>query len=93
MQVLSQGVIFTQDQKLGHYMKIPPRSTFFAQFAASFVACLVTVGTKTILFETVEGICDDGRSDHLTCDITKTFFTSTVLWYVHTSPGRKFGRV
>ena len=80
MQVLGQGVVFVQDQKLGHYMKIPPRSTFFAQFSAAFVSCLVTVGVKTILFNKVEGICDDNRSDRLTCDVTKTFFTSTVLW-------------
>lgn len=80
MQVLSQGVVFVQDQKLGHYMKVPPRSTFYAQFCAAIVSCLVAVGVKTILFENVEGICGENRSDHLTCDVTKTFFTSTVLW-------------
>lgn len=80
MQVLSQAVLFTQDQKLGHYMKIPPRSTFFAQFISAFISCVVTVAVKTILFDKVDGICDDDRTDHLTCDITKSFFTSTVVW-------------
>jgi len=71
--------------KLGHYMKLPPRSVFFAQFFATVGACLVQMGTKTLLFQHVPGICDDVRKDGLTCDITKTFFTSTVIWYVVSS--------
>jgi hypothetical protein len=80
LQVMGQGLVFVQDMKLGHYMKLPPRSTFFAQFLACIVTCLVQMGTKTLLFEHVPGICDDVRSDSLTCDLTKTFFTSTVIW-------------
>jgi len=30
---LKQGIIFLQDFKLGHYMKIPPRTMFMAQVA------------------------------------------------------------
>jgi len=77
---MTQGLIFVQDMKLGHYMKLPPRSVFFAQLFATIVTCLVQVGTKTLLFQHVPGICSPDRKDGLTCEQTKTFFTSTVVW-------------
>jgi len=33
--VVGQGLYFAQDMKLGHYMKIPPRTLFFAQGSAT----------------------------------------------------------
>jgi hypothetical protein len=33
--VVGQGLYFAQDLKLGHYMKIPPRTLFFAQGSAT----------------------------------------------------------
>jgi OPT family oligopeptide transporter len=82
LQVLSQAMTFVQDMKLGHYMKLPPRSVFFAQLIGTVITCLIQVGTKTLLFDNVPGICGDDRTDGLTCDVTKTFFTSTVVWFV-----------
>jgi hypothetical protein len=29
--VVGQGLYFVQDMKLGHYLKVPPRTLFFAQ--------------------------------------------------------------
>jgi hypothetical protein len=31
---MSQAIMFLQDFKLGHYMKIPPRSMFIVQVSA-----------------------------------------------------------
>lgn len=80
MQILIEGMAFVQDQKLGHYMKIPPRSTFIAQLLGALVACFVQVGIKELLFTRIPGICGDDRADHLTCGITRTFFTSSIVW-------------
>ena len=33
--VVSQGIFFAQDMKLGHYMKVPPRTVFAAQGVAT----------------------------------------------------------
>jgi hypothetical protein len=33
--VVGQGLYFAQDMKLGHYLKIPPRTLFFAQGSAT----------------------------------------------------------
>lgn len=38
--VVGQGLYFAQDMKLGHYLKVPPRTLFFAQGSA-------TVGLKS----------------------------------------------
>jgi hypothetical protein len=53
---------------------------FFAQFFGTFLACVLQISTKTLLFAKVPGICAADRPDGLTCDFTKTFFTSTVVW-------------
>lgn len=31
MQTLNEAINFTQDLKLGHYMKVPPRATFLGE--------------------------------------------------------------
>ena len=41
--VLGQAQTYSQDLKLGHYMKIPPRITFSCQVAATLWACFVYV--------------------------------------------------
>jgi len=80
IQILIQGLTFVQDMKLGHYMKLPPRSVFVAQLTGTIVSCLLQLATKTLLFQNVPGICDADRTDGLTCDFTKNFFTSTIIW-------------
>jgi OPT family oligopeptide transporter len=82
MQIMYEGMSFVQDQKLGHYMKIPPRATFAAQLIGAIVSCFAQVGTKTLLFDNIPGICAEDRTDNLTCGLTRTFFTSTVTWCV-----------
>ncbi|KAI9165724.1 hypothetical protein LWI28_019444 [Acer negundo] len=55
---LKQGLAFLQDFKLGHYMKIPPRSMFAAQVIGTIVAALVHLGTAWWLMDTILDICD-----------------------------------
>jgi OPT family oligopeptide transporter len=83
VQALSQGLSFLQDQKLGHYIKVPPRATFIAQLVAAAFASLVQVGTKQLLFATVKDMCSSTQANLLTCAKTKVFFTSSVIWCVH----------
>ncbi|KAK4683607.1 hypothetical protein P7C73_g6631, partial [Tremellales sp. Uapishka_1] len=80
VQSISEALSFIQDMKLGHYMKIPPRSTFIAQLSACFVSCFVQVGVKELLFASVKDICGSHQAHLLTCASTKVFFTSTVIW-------------
>jgi type IV secretory pathway TrbD component len=35
---MAQALQFTSDMKLGHYMKVPPRTMFWCQIVATIVA-------------------------------------------------------
>lgn len=80
MQTVNEVLSFTQNMKLGHYMKIPPRHTFFAQLTAMIISCFVQIGTKNLLFATVPDMCATNQKDLLTCNSTKVFFTSSIIW-------------
>lgn len=80
MQTVSEALTFTQNMKLGHYMKVPPRHTFVAQTTAMLVSCLVQIGTKNLLFAVVHDMCASNQKDLMTCNSTKVFFTSSIIW-------------
>lgn len=40
---MTQGLMFVQDMKLGHYLKLPPRTMFFGQLIATAWSCIVQV--------------------------------------------------
>lgn len=40
---MTQGLAFVADMKLGHYLKLPPRTMFFGQLIATVWSCLVQV--------------------------------------------------
>ncbi|WVR05633.1 OPT family small oligopeptide transporter [Kwoniella sp. DSM 27419] len=79
-QTVVEALSFVQDMKLGHYMKVPPRSTFIAQLSAAAVACFVQMATKELMFANIPDICIAGQASLLTCASTKVFFTSTIIW-------------
>ena len=80
MQSLSAGLAFTQDLKLGHYMKIPPRNTFTVQIVAALVSSLVQIGVKQWLFKAVPDICSPDQKDLLICPQIAVFYHTSVIW-------------
>ncbi|KAK4056147.1 hypothetical protein OIO90_002878 [Microbotryomycetes sp. JL221] len=87
---ITSGLTFVQDLKLGHYMKIPPRSTFAVQFVSTIVGSLVQVGVKRWLAGNIEGFCRPGQGAGLSCPPTRQWYSSTVVWGV-IGPARLFG--
>ncbi|KAF0400039.1 opt family small oligopeptide transporter [Gigaspora margarita] len=51
-RALSQCLYFVQDLKLGHYMKIPPRSMFTSQIWGTFVGAIVEYWAVRIIINT-----------------------------------------
>ena len=47
---LLHALYFTQDLKLGHYLKIPPRTTFKAQFIAVALSSIAQILVKEWTF-------------------------------------------
>ncbi|KAF9935332.1 hypothetical protein FBU30_003122 [Linnemannia zychae] len=84
-----QALQFTQDLKLGHYMKIPPRIMFWVQVISSVVAGIVNLATTDWLLRVQPNICTKAGYPW-TCRNTNTFYSASVIWGV-IGPGRMFG--
>ncbi|KAL2455630.1 Uncharacterized protein Fot_57373 [Forsythia ovata] len=67
------------DFKLGHYMKIPPRTMFMAQVVGTLIASLVYLGTAWWLMETIPDICET-TSSVWTCPGDHVFYDASVIW-------------
>ncbi|KAJ8475318.1 hypothetical protein ONZ45_g6159 [Pleurotus djamor] len=86
---MAQALTFTADFKLGHYMKIPPRSMFMAQVIATVVAGTVQLGVQAWMFTNVPGMCSHDQKDGFICPATEVFGTASVVWGV-IGPARQF---
>src|SRR5882724_8994233 len=71
---------FSNDLKLAHYVKIPPRHTFWAQMIATIISSLVCTGVLNFQMNQIEGVCTSTQKDHYTCPGINQFFTAAVLW-------------
>ncbi|KAN0062883.1 hypothetical protein ACQY0O_004704 [Thecaphora frezii] len=91
LQGLLGGLIFVQDLKLGHYMKIPPRLTFGAQLMGTFIAAFVQLGVKEWMFANVPKLCDPNEPHKFTCPHISVFYTASLIWGV-IGPERMFGK-
>ncbi|ORY88573.1 OPT oligopeptide transporter [Leucosporidium creatinivorum] len=89
-QSVGVGLSFVQDLKLGHYMKIPPRTTFTIQISSTFIAAFVQVGVKRWLVATVEDFCDPQQAALLICPSARVFYSSSIIWGL-VGPARQFG--
>lgn len=91
IQTLSEAQSFTQDLKLGHYVKVPPRATFMVQLVATTIAAFVQVGVKEWMFSNIDSICHDHQPAHLTCPHNRVFLTSSAVFGL-IGPSRQFGK-
>ncbi|KAK8559492.1 hypothetical protein V6N13_026913 [Hibiscus sabdariffa] len=88
---MTQAITFLQDFKLGHYMKIPPRTMFMAQIVGTLIACFVYLGTAWWMMETIPDICDTTASNSVwTCPSDTVFYDASVIWGL-IAPRRIFG--
>ncbi|KAJ4725316.1 putative Oligopeptide transporter [Melia azedarach] len=89
---MSQALSFLADFKLGHYMKIPPKSMFIVQLVGTIVASAVYFGTAWWLLTTVEYICDPSslpQGSPWTCPGDDVFYSASIIWGV-VGPGKMF---
>ncbi|MBA0720780.1 hypothetical protein Golax_008384 [Gossypium laxum] len=90
---MAQAVSFLNDFKLGHYMKIPPRSMFVVQSIGTVIAGTVNLAVAWWLLTTVENICQDHLlppNSPWTCPGDRVFFDASVIWGL-VGPKRIFG--
>ncbi|SCU93362.1 LAME_0F03532g1_1 [Lachancea meyersii CBS 8951] len=78
----SQAIYFAQDMKLGHYMKVAPRTLFWAQMIATVWGALVQVCVMTWAQGNIKDICTSQQASHFTCPGAKVFFNASIIWGV-----------
>lgn len=86
----AQGVKFAADLKLGHYMKIPPRTLFWVQMVATVVSSLTQIGVLNWMFANIPGICTTEAINGFTCPLARVHFNGSILWGV-VGPSEFFG--
>ncbi|KAL0843755.1 hypothetical protein Bca101_017001 [Brassica carinata] len=89
---MSQALNFVGNFKLGHYMKIPPRSMFIVQLVAIVVSSTVCFGTTWWLITSVENICNTDLlpvGSPWTCPGDEVYYNASIIWGV-IGPRRMF---
>ena len=86
----AQGIKFSSDLKLGHYMKIPPKLLFNVQMVATIVSSLTQVGVLNWMFVNIPSLCTPEAINGFSCPIARVHFNGSILWGV-VGPGRFFG--
>ncbi|KAL7243054.1 hypothetical protein ACSBR1_015462 [Camellia fascicularis] len=84
---------FLSDLKLGHYMKIPPRSMYMAQLVGTLVSGTVNLGVAWWMLGSIPNLCDVGAlhpESPWTCPKFRVTFDASVIWGL-IGPGRLFG--
>jgi len=76
------GLQYVSDMKVGHYMKVPPRSMFAAQCFAVIWLSIVQICTYNFLRGNIEGVCTPHQAQGLTCPNARTFYNASVIWGV-----------
>ena len=86
----AQGIKFSSDLKLGHYMKIPPRILFGVQMVATLVSSLTQIGVLNWMFTHIPNLCTPEALNGFNCPIARVHFNGSILWGV-VGPQRFFG--
>ncbi|KAE8691152.1 Oligopeptide transporter 2 [Hibiscus syriacus] len=80
-----QALMLLSDFKLGHYMKIPPKSMFFVQLVGTVVASTCYFGTAWWLLSSIENICNPAllpEGSPWTCPGDDVFYNASIIWGV-----------
>ncbi|KAG6000246.1 hypothetical protein E4U43_001656 [Claviceps pusilla] len=91
---MSQALSFVSDLKFGHYMKIPPRTMFWAQVVATTFSCFIQIVVLNLALVHIPDVCEPHQREHFTCPGGRVFYAASVIWGL-IGPDRMFspGRV
>ncbi|RVW87112.1 Oligopeptide transporter 1 [Vitis vinifera] len=92
---MGQAIMFLSDFKLGHYMKIPPKSMFVVQLVGTVIASSVYFGTAWLLLTSIDNICHPSllpEGSQWTCPGDRVFYSASLILGV-VGPLRMFGRL
>lgn len=79
-QTLTFALLLAEDQKIGHYMKIPPRSVFLVQVLSIMINSVIQILAKNFLRDRITGLCESDQKDQFNCPTVTIFYTASVIW-------------
>lgn len=87
-----QAQVYSGDLNMAHYMKIPPKTTFWCQVAVAVTAwaVLVQIAVMRWMLGHIDKMCDLEQASRFSCPNGRAFFASSVVWGV-LGPRRMFG--
>ncbi|KAI8632990.1 OPT family small oligopeptide transporter [Xylariaceae sp. FL1651] len=74
------ALYFAQDLKLGHYMKVPPRTMFWSQLTASVWSAIVQIAVMNWALESIPQVCSEDQINSYTCPGGRVFYTASIIW-------------
>ncbi|KAK6456525.1 OPT oligopeptide transporter protein-domain-containing protein [Scheffersomyces xylosifermentans] len=78
-----QAQNYITDQKMAHYVKIPPRALFRAQIISVFIASFIQLGIMNFQMNGgIDNYCDPHNKQKFTCPGTRTYYSASVIWGV-----------
>lgn len=86
---MTQALAFVSDMKIGHYLKLPPRTLFFGQVVATIWSCFVQVAVLDWGLTNIKDVCTSSQSSRFTCPNGRVFFNASIIWGV-IGPKRMF---
>ncbi|KAL1408010.1 hypothetical protein Q8F55_004807 [Vanrija albida] len=89
-QLVKVALDFSTDMKLGQYMKVPPRTLFFAQAYSVVLAAASQTGVLRWMLGHIDDFCGPNQAGHFICPSARVRYNSTIIWGV-IGPARLFG--
>lgn len=77
-----QAQNYITDQKLGHYLRIPPRALFRCQMVSVFISSFISLAVINFAMNSIEDYCTPNQPQKFSCPSAKTFYSASVLWGV-----------
>ncbi|WWC87002.1 OPT family small oligopeptide transporter [Kwoniella dendrophila CBS 6074] len=87
---LLMALLYILDQKLAHYLHLPPRATFRAQMWGCTISSFISIAVINWQFKAIPDLCVPGQKDLMTCPYYTTFYSSALLFGV-VGPQRMYG--
>ncbi|KAM9937019.1 hypothetical protein OXX80_003435 [Metschnikowia pulcherrima] len=77
-----QAQNYITDQKMGHYLRIPPRALFRTQILSTIISSFISLAVINFSIENIKDYCTPGQAQKFSCPSARTFYSSSVLWGV-----------
>lgn len=77
-----QAENYITNQKMAHYVRIPPWAIFRAQILSVFICSFISLGILNFQLTGIKNYCDPLNRQKFTCPDARTYYSSSVLWGV-----------